>query len=363
MFPRSETDFGIAPWLLSYIKELENLGLGNIVLAPSYKGLGAHRVFDVDVRRFRYFIKRFERLTHEENAPARIRRKPVYSFELPFFLLCGYNGVKKIIEKDKPDLVHIHWPFPMVFVGASAFGKLPVVLKFYSAELALLRKFRIFKPAFSYYVKKSSLLLANSSFTQKLIIDEFGCPSEILYDGYFFPENPPEVVFPEPSKRKEILFVGRLVERKGIEYLIKAVAMIGDKLDIQLKIIGDGPELSDLQILTKDLSVESRVVFCGRIPDDERNRAYKECDLFVLPACYDRHGDTEGLGTVLLEALSAGKPVIGTNVGGIPDIIKDNQTGLLVPEKNPEALANAIEKILSNRELYIKLARTGFEYT
>lgn len=362
MFPRHEKDFGIAPWLFSYIKKLEELEIKNIVLAPSYRGLGDQMISGIDIRRFRYFNKRFENLTHEENAPTRIRRKPVYIFMVPFFIFAGYIKAKRIAKQENPNIFHIHWPFPMAMVSSFAFGNFPVIMKFYSAELALLKKFWIFKPIMRHFVEKSTIIISNSSFTARLVKEEFGRDSEILYDGYLFPDHPPEIKFPEPSKQKKILFVGRLVERKGVEYLLQAVKILQDKMDVQVKIVGDGVLLGKLKSLANELNITERTVFLGRVTDEERNKAYKECDIFVLPACYDRHGDTEGLGTVLLEALSAGKPVVGSNVGGIPDIIINNKTGLLVPEKDPLTLAYAIEKILTNKELYLTLASNGFEY-
>ncbi|MDH5683538.1 MAG: glycosyltransferase family 4 protein, partial [candidate division WOR-3 bacterium] len=89
---------------------------------------------------------------------------------------------------------------------------------------------------------------------------------------------------------------------------------------------------------------------------------YRNCDVFVLPAIVDSKGDTEGLGVVLLEAMSYKKPVIGTNLGGIIDIIKDGKTGLLVEEKNPELLAQAISRILGNESFAQQLAENGYNY-
>jgi len=167
---------------------------------------------------------------------------------------------------------------------------------------------------------------------------------------------------PDASRAKEILFVGRLVERKGVEYLLRALRIVYPKIDVRLTVVGTGPLFPALKALTVELGLEDRVNFTGALPQQELEKAYRRCDLFVLPACYDSSGDTEGLGVVLLEALSCGKPVIGSNVGGIPDIIKHEQTGLLVPEKDPEALAQAIERVLSDPSLYFSLAKNGFEY-
>lgn len=362
MFPRNESDYGIAPWLVGYLQQLESMGVHNVVLAPSYRGLGNQVVRGIEVKRFRYFFRRFENLTHEVNAVTRIRQNPLYFFCVPFLIIAGYFATRRLIRENDFDIVQIHWPFPMVLVGLAAFGHIPVILKFYSAELALLKKARIFKPVVKWLAKRSASLFANSTFTAKMIEQELGCKAQVVYDGYIFPEVPPEISLPDASRAKEILFVGRLVERKGVEYLLRALRIVYPKIDVRLTVVGTGPLFPALKALTVELGLEDRVNFTGALPQQELEKAYRRCDLFVLPACYDSSGDTEGLGVVLLEALSCGKPVIGSNVGGIPDIIKHEQTGLLVPEKDPEALAQAIERVLSDPSLYFSLAKNGFEY-
>ncbi|HDN83241.1 MAG TPA: glycosyltransferase, partial [Candidatus Altiarchaeales archaeon] len=102
--------------------------------------------------------------------------------------------------------------------------------------------------------------------------------------------------------------------------------------------------------------------FKGKVSNEELRRCYQNCDVFVLPACIDSRGDTEGLGVVLLEAMSYKKPVIASNVGGIVDIVKDGETGLLVPEKNSQKLAEAIHTVLKNDELASRLGKQGYEF-
>jgi glycosyltransferase involved in cell wall biosynthesis len=116
-------------------------------------------------------------------------------------------------------------------------------------------------------------------------------------------------------------------------------------------IIGDGPECSQLKDTAKKLGVEGRTTFAGTISDEELKHYYQSCSFLVLPAVYDSKGDTEGLGVVLLEAMSYGKPVIASNVGGITDIVIDQKNGFLVPPANSEMLAQALVKMTSDKEL------------
>lgn len=130
----------------------------------------------------------------------------------------------------------------------------------------------------------------------------------------------------------------------------------------KLVIIGDGPEKEKLESLAKDLNLGKDVLFLGRIRNEELPRYYATADVFVAPSIVARSGDTEGLGVVLLEAIASGTCVIGSNVGGIPDIIRHNRTGLLVEEKNTSQLANAITSLLKNSKLQKKLRKNAIAH-
>jgi glycosyltransferase involved in cell wall biosynthesis len=123
--------------------------------------------------------------------------------------------------------------------------------------------------------------------------------------------------------------------------------------------IGIGPERQRLEALARDRQVD--VDFRNKVPDAELHRAFLTSDVLVLPSIIDARGDTEGLGVALLDAMSYGIPAIGTNVGGIPDIIENGVSGLLVPPADPRALANAIDRIASDPAYAQRLADAGRE--
>jgi len=165
------------------------------------------------------------------------------------------------------------------------------------------------------------------------------------------------------KRENKILFVGRLVERKGVEYLIKAFKEIEkDFPDYKLHIVGEGPLKKSLEFLSKRLGIEDKVKFLGFISDKELVKEYLTSTLFVLPAIIDSRGDTEGLGVVLIEAMYFGLPVIASSVGGISDIVKDEYNGLLVREKNIEELAIAIKRLLENGKLRNEISRNAKDF-
>jgi len=130
----------------------------------------------------------------------------------------------------------------------------------------------------------------------------------------------------------------------------------------KLVLIGDGPDKEMLERLANELNLGSNVVFAGKVTHKELERWYPTADVFVLPSIVTSEGDTEGLGVVFLEAIASGTPIIGSNVGGIPDIIKHNKTGLLAPQKDTDALADAIIKVLTDSTLNRKLRKNAIDF-
>ena len=163
-----------------------------------------------------------------------------------------------------------------------------------------------------------------------------------------------------PLKReggqKSILCVARLIPQKRLDVLIDAVSHLKQYMDIKLIILGDGPEKGNLRRLISNLGLEGTVEMPGFIPREELPNYYGKCDLFVLPSV------NEGFGLTLAEAMLNRRPVIGTDSGGIPDLIKDGRTGLLFPEGDSGKLAEAMRKILKDDRFAQQLAENGYQY-
>jgi glycosyltransferase involved in cell wall biosynthesis len=157
-----------------------------------------------------------------------------------------------------------------------------------------------------------------------------------------------------------ILCVTRLVEKKGIDTLIEAVSLLKhDRPNLRVEIVGGGPLLGDLKELSAQLGVSDRVLFAGPQPSTEVDAAYARCSMVVLPCRVTSDGDRDGLPTVLVEALARAIPVVSTSVVGIPELVRDGDTGLLVQPDDPSALATAMDKLLSNPDLARELGSRG----
>jgi glycosyltransferase involved in cell wall biosynthesis len=153
----------------------------------------------------------------------------------------------------------------------------------------------------------------------------------------------------------KILTVSRLHEYKGLEYLIKAIQKVAQQIpETHLYILGRGPEEQNLKNLKDSLELDKHVTFISEpIPNYKMPELYAECDVYVQPSIVEPYG------IAVLEAMSCGKPVVGTKIGGMMDTIKDNECGFLVSPRNPDQLAEKILFIRNNtsREKFGKAAR------
>jgi len=149
------------------------------------------------------------------------------------------------------------------------------------------------------------------------------------------------------SPREKIMVcVSRLIPRKRVDSVIRATALLAREIpDLRLIVIGDGDQHQELQKLVAELYVDQRVELKGWLPQHEISDYLCLADVFVSPP------DFEGLGIVFIEALACGAPVVGTSVGGIPDIIEDGRNGILVPPGDVDQLAQGIKKVLEDEEL------------
>jgi phosphatidyl-myo-inositol dimannoside synthase len=161
--------------------------------------------------------------------------------------------------------------------------------------------------------------------------------------------------------RRVLLTVGRLVERKGHDTVLRALPAILDRVpETVYLIVGSGPREPVLRSLARDLGVEDRVVFCGVVPDEELAAHYWACDVFVMPG-REVHGDVEGFGIAFMEAAACGRPCIGGRSGGAAEAIAEGQSGFLVDPWSPEQLADTAIALLEDATLSARMGARARE--
>lgn len=159
-----------------------------------------------------------------------------------------------------------------------------------------------------------------------------------------------------PNDVKIIIFIGRLKSVKGVEYLIEAMGLLGQKdVKTKLLLVGDGAERERLEQLVKELELTKNVMFVGRVSNEDIPKFLTMSDILVLPSL------TEGFPNTILEAMASGLPIIATNIRGIPEIIKNGENGFLVESKNPEAIAEKILSLFENNELRKTISKKNKE--
>ncbi len=365
VYPRFHEDAEV-PWLRTSVAHLKQAGVDIQVLAPAYKGLKSHEIDGVKVNRFRYAPANWEFLTHEEGAPSKMANKPWLQLLAIPYIISGFFKCIGICRKFRPDVIHAHWPFPHAYIalGAVKLFRIPLVLNFHGAELLLIRKKKWVKPLLKFAIGQAQAVFANSSFTAGKIkalrnVDVEWSPYGTTLESngkVGEPAKPTQVPHPINGKFK-ILFVGRHIERKGIGYLIEAAKYLPrDKFEI--RIVGVGDLTDKLKVQATEVSTTpdaANIIFTGKLSPEELANEYKTANVFTLPAIVDSKGDTEGLGVVLIEAMELGLPVVASNVGGIPDVVVDGESGILVPEKDPQALADAFKRLEANPTLVQQL--------
>jgi len=253
------------------------------------------------------------------------------------------------------DLIHAHhiWPdgFLAVFFGR-IFGK-PVVITSHNPLLLRYLNQPIVSRIIRYVVRQADCIIAVSiSQKKKILVFDSSVEKKIkvIPNGVDLSDFKPmasgftrkKIGFNVGSSA--ITFVGRLDPVKGVSYLLEAIKKLDESgLKINLLVVGEGCELANLKKLTLDLGLSEKVFFAGARPHNEIALWMNACDVFVLPS-FD-----EGWPTVFFEAMACGKPIVATNVGGSPEVIKSTDFGFLVPPGNSTALAEAIKKALAKK--------------
>ncbi|MCL7973663.1 MAG: glycosyltransferase family 4 protein [marine benthic group bacterium] len=366
-FPRTPED-PITPWLVELIRRQRAAGLDAQVIAPAYLGGPKREAFDdIPVHRFRYAPASWEMLTHDETVPDRIRQRRYVAGLVPPYLAAGIRAGHEA-GRSSPEVVHVHWPMPHALIGAAvrrgSGGRTAMVCSYYSVELNWVKgSMPRLMPFLRWTARSADAVTAISTSTADAVRQLTDTPVYIVPYGAAFEDDglPVRCSALRGERPLRLLFVGRLVERKGVEVLVRALSALSAFPDAELTVIGTGERATIIERTARVHGVADRVRMLGSVSRDRLVESYEDHDIFVLPAVVDEKGDTEGLGVVLLEALRFERPVIASGIGGITDIVEHGRSGLLVPPGDSDALASAIEEMARDPERARAMAATGRE--
>lgn len=322
-----------------------------VIFAPMAAGCRRSGVLEgVRVERFRYAPHSWQRMAAPGAIMPNLRANPWLFALIPAFLFAQILALVSLLRRERFDAVHCHWLVPQGLAVAVARFFVPVpptLLTCHGADAFTLNSGPM--PAIKRWIldRVDGVTVVSREIGKQIHRGLASEPDHIPMgvDLKRFGKNSARRTSGAPT----ILFAGRLAEKKGLDRLLRCMADPRLKSrGARLRIIGEGPLRSRLEELAGRLDIRDSVEFAGARPHDQLAREMARASLFCAPFIVGRDGDREGTPTVLLEAASAGIPIVTTDVGGCADIVSDGLSGWLVAPGDEAALANAIVEALGD---------------
>lgn len=286
-----------------------------------------------------------------------IKRNESILFKLKY--LKSIPVVKKIIQEYSPDIVHAHFASSYGIVGALSNFK-PFILSVWGYDIYNFPRISfLHKYVIRYNLKMASKILSTSEAMAKETSFYTNKSIEITPFGINLEQFKPFYIKSIFDQNDIVIGTIKALEKKyGVKYLLKAFKIVIDRhphLPLKLLVVGDGSLKDNLHQLARNLEIENRVIFTGKIPYSKVAEYYNMLDIYVAVSI--EH--SESFGVAVIEASACEKPVVVSNVGGLPEVVEDKVTGFIVPPKDSEKTADAIEKLITDKSLAKKMGQAG----
>ena len=354
------------PFVLELCKRL-SAAHDVLVLAPHCRGAALAETLGerLAVRRFRYAPQALELLAYDGGILENLRRARWRYLLVPLFLLAECAAARRAIRELRPDVIHAHWIIPQGVAGLvarlAAGGRGPaLVCTSHGADLFALRG--SLGALLKRWVMRRVAVLTVVSSAMKAEAERLGAapqdvrvmPMGVDARQRFLPDTA------APRSAHELLFVGRLVRKKGVAHLLEAFALARSAIPAaRLVVLGAGPLEAELRQRAHELDIAAAVTFGGAVPNEELAPYYRRAAAVVMPSIVAQDGDQEGLGLVIAEALACECPVIASDLPAIRDVIDEGVTGLLARPGDARDLADKIVAMLRDPGRARTLARRG----
>ena len=319
-----------------------------IVLCPHAPGAKPRETMDgVEVVRYRYAPERWETLVNDGGIVTNLKRARWKLLLVPGFVLGQAWVAWRLMRRERVDVIHAHWLIPQGLIAALLQWlpgrRVPYVVTSHGADLYAL-KGRLLDGIKRFVARRAAAATVVSSAMRERLAT-LGVPAahiHVLPMGVDLSER----FTPDPAVQRstrEILFVGRLVEKKGLRHLVDAMPLVLERVpDAFLTIAGFGPEEAALRQQVHTLGLQAKVHFLGAVAQTRLPALYRRAALFVAPFVQAESGDQEGLPVALMEAVACGCPVVAGDVAGIEDLLGRMKPYICVDARNAEMLASCI---------------------
>lgn len=370
-YPRFPGDVA-APFIQSISEELVAQGHAVEVVAPFDAKVVAQRPEAVPaVHRFRYApVSSWHILGHARSLVGDMHLRAAVPLLLPLFLAAECRCGLRVARRQRAQLIHAHWVVPNGLVGAWVASRLrlPLAISLHGSDVFMALRNPLFGRIARSVFRRAAAITACSPELAAGAIRLGAAPQRVQVIPYgvdatvFHPAVAPlaRSDFGLTATDAILVSIGRVVPKKGFDVLIQALpAILRVVPNTHILIGGDGPQREELMRLAAELGVSDHVHLPGVIVRDRVPNFLAIGDLFVLPSIRDAAGNMDGLPNVLMEALALGKPVVASNLGGVPLVVKDGENGLLCAPGDAGALAEAIVPLLNDPMRRSRLGRAA----
>lgn len=298
-------------------------------------------------------------------------KRGVYALA-PLALTSSFNELMRLTAREKFDVIHAHWVLPNAPVAAlvAQRRKIPLVISMHGSDVFMAEKNRVFGSVARWCFDRAAWITACSDelMQRALLLGADESKTELIpygADAKVFHVHPDEAARVRAQLNLKpddvmILAVGRMVYKKGFEFLIGAMPQILEQTPhARLVLVGYGDLRESLEARSHSLGLNGHVTFAGRVPRQEIPAYFAASDIVSVPSVRDDAGNVDGLPNVVLEGMAAGKPIVASNIAGFPDVIGHGESGLLVPEKDSTAIANAVVQLAGDAALRERLGAQG----
>lgn len=361
-FPRWVNDT-TPPFVLELARRLVEEGMSVDVLAPHAQCAKRKETIDgVMIYRYKYFFDKFQLLNYDGGILANLKKNKWLYLLVPLFLISQAYSLIKLVNKGEYDLVHAHWIIPqglisVIILKLLCWKKTKILCTSHGGDLFAFQ-------STSFYQLKKWVLDSSDAITvvsnhMKKICETMITKKEKIHVCSMGVDLSNTFKPVDNIKRNDskILFVGRLVEKKGVATLLEAISILIEKnLKLELLIVGEGPERKKLETLTFELGIQHCTKFLGAIIPKQLPELYSSASITVMPSIIDSQNDQEGLGLVAIEAMGCDCAVVASSLPAVKDIIDDGVNGVLSKPGDKVELANALERVLMNNEFRDQIA-------